>query len=137
MGIAFNYRIRSPLEILQAQEDVAREVLDLDSSILHVTFADDHGNVVARESKDSDSARFQFSPEVTRMWGVWEVIIVSVAKQLDPYMSRTQFIVIAREDYKCILVPLGSRNLVAGIVVRASTESRYIYDKIAAFFGPN
>ncbi|MGI0080007.1 MAG: hypothetical protein ACRECH_10320 [Nitrososphaerales archaeon] len=122
--------------LTQRSEDyskLSKSTLNLSPEILSVDIVDYNGDFLARSVKPNIKDTLGIDTNLAKRWAMWTVLLVGLAKQFDDVLTETQFIVIGRKNFKRLLIPLPSHDIVLGLVLSRSAEASEFNDKIRMF----
>ena len=118
---------------MQRSEDywkLGEDILASDSQILAVDIVDYSGDFLARAIKPNVKDVLGLDKNLAKRWAAWSLLLVGLSKQFDDVLSEAEVIVIGRKEFKRLLIPLPSEDIVLSLVLPRPTETSGIYDRI-------
>ncbi len=109
---------------------LCEDILASDSQILAIDIVDSSGDFLARSIRPNVKDVLGLDKNLAKRWAAWSMLLVGLSKQFDDVLSEAEFIVIGRKEFKRLLIPLSSEDIVLSLVLPRQTDSSVIYDRI-------
>ena len=111
--------------------DFCRQIRETDSSIMSLTIADAHGDIISQSHGTEYEREFLGrAAGVRTKAGAWAALMLGMEYEVDEVFGETECIVRVHKNGKLMIVPFPSKKMILVLLTKKQVDSNNVLPKI-------